>query len=239
MLRERLLTIELLRLLRSAGIPQITIANKIGKPVATVSRYTSGQTIPSYDTAKVLNPMLVELIEPALREHITRSIERNRGLIDLSRVLGDPWILRGASMYFYMSLRHREPNKILVPETSGIPLATALSFAFEAPLIVARRERDNPYEEYTEASYIEAPRSYTVFYVPRNSISKGDRVLIVDDIVESGRTLAVMKKLVEKSRASIAGIAALVVVGSEWKKRAELEDEDITYVVYVGKTRCK
>ncbi|MEM0366466.1 MAG: phosphoribosyltransferase family protein, partial [Acidilobaceae archaeon] len=73
-----------------------------------------------------------------------------------------------------------------------------------------------------------------IFYIPKGSIKREDRVLVVDDIVQSGLTLSVMKKLVDRVGAKLLGVAAIVVVGDEWRKRVDIEK--IEALVTISKT---
>ena len=124
---------------------------------------------------------------------------------------------------FVERFRHSSITKILVPEAAGIPLATALSLAFNVNLVIARRAKENPLLEYVEEHIVETPRVTRIFYIPKGSLSRGDNVLVVDDIIQSGYTLAVMRKLIERSGARLAGVAALVVVGEEWRSKSGVD----------------
>ncbi len=219
-IKYRLLVAEALRLAKRF-FSYRELSRITGIPEGMLSRYVSGQVVPSLEQAERIWAALERALDP--RRVVADRIRELGGLIDLTPVLTDPLQLRLISIHFYNKLSGLNITRILVPETSGITLATALSMVFDVPLTVARRSKDNPYEEYIEGAHIEPPSSYVVFYVPRHGLSRGDRVLIVDDVVQTGRTLAALKKVVEKAGASIAAVAALVVVGDEWRRRAGID----------------
>jgi len=140
-------------------------------------------------------------------------------------------MLKILAVEFYERFRGRSIDKILVPETSGITLATALAMTFEATLVVARRVKDNPVIEYLEEHVIEPPTTRSIFYIPEGSLKKGDGVLIVDDIIQTGLTLAVMKRFVDRVGARLEGVAAIIVIGDEWRKRVNVDRvEAIAYI---------
>jgi adenine/guanine phosphoribosyltransferase-like PRPP-binding protein len=72
-------------------------------------------------------------------------------------------------------------------------------------------------------------------YVPRGAIKKGDSVLIVDDVIDSGETQRALIKIVEKSRGDVIGIYALVAVGDEWKKLSQSVRFPVELILQVSK----
>ncbi|MEM4800385.1 MAG: phosphoribosyltransferase family protein, partial [Acidilobaceae archaeon] len=181
----------------------------------------SGITIPSYEQSLELIKSVREVLDPA--KLVLNRAGEYRGLIDLTPVLSDPFVLKIISIEFYERFKDEEVTKILVPEAAGISLATSLSSVFEVPFVVARRNKENPLVDYIEEHLVEPPSVKCIFYIPKGSIKRDDRVLVVDDTVQSGITLAVMKKMIEKAGAKIVGVAALVVIGDEWKKRVSVD----------------
>jgi len=57
--------------------------------------------------------------------------------------------------------------------------------------------------------------------VPRGIIKKGDGVLIVDDVIDSGDIQKALIKMVQRARASVTGIYGLIAIGDEWKGKLE------------------
>ena len=202
-----------------------------GIPEGMLSRYVTGHVIPSIEQAERIWRALEKALDP--RRIVAERIRELGGLIDLTPILTNPLTLRIISVYFYNRLAGKNITRILVPETSGITLATTLAMVFDVPMAIARRVRDNPYEDYIEGSYVEPPSHYVVFYVPRRQLSRGDRVLVVDDIIQTGRTLAALRRIVEEAGARITAVAALVVVGDEWRRRAGIEE--VEALVTIGK----
>ncbi len=230
MLKQRLLASEALRLAKKFYTYR-ELSRITGLPESVLSRYIMGHTIPSIDQAQRIWSAIKRAIDP--KRVVVDRIKELGGLIDLSPILSDPLYLRMISIYFYEKFSSDNITKIIVPEASGISLATALSMVFEVPMVIARRMKENPYEEYIEEAFVEPPSNYIVFYVPRKSIRRDDRFLVVDDIVQTGRTLGTVRRIVEKGGARIVGVAAIVVIGDEWKKRAGIER--IEALVRIGK----
>ncbi len=182
-----------------------------------LARYVNGSMLPSYAHAVRIWKGLRTLLNPA--KAILDVAKNYGGLIDISPITSDPLMLRLISLEFLERFKDSKVTKILVPETSGISLATAMTLHFNVPLIIARRTKENPLEEYIEGHTVESPMISRIFYVPKKNINENDSILIVDDIVQTGLTLAVMEDIVKKAGAKIVGVAALVVVGEEWRKK--------------------
>jgi len=221
-LRYRLLAIDALRAVKwLLQYSYKQLSREIGFDETLLARYSTGATVPSYDVASRIISSIRRSLDPA-RIAIMR-LREYRGLLDLTPLLTDPHMLRLLALEFYERFRGSGISKILVPEASGITLATALSLVFSAPMVIARRSKENPLIEYLEEHIVEPPSIRSIFFIPKGSIARGDRVLIVDDIVQSGITLSVMERLVERSGAEVVGVSALVVVGDEWRKRTGIE----------------
>lgn len=214
----KLMVVEALRAIKSRYSYR-ALARILGVNHTLLARYVSGALLPSRGQAEKLWAGLRELVN--IEEVVLRQL-RERGFVDISSILSDPLYLRMLSLEFLDRFRGSSVSKILVPETSGITLATGMALTFNVPLVIARRRKANPHIEYLEAAVSEAPSTSRIFYIPKDSIRPGEAVLIVDDIVQTGLTLETMRILVERSGANLVGVAAVVVYGSEWRRRARL-----------------
>ena len=109
-------------------------------------------------------------------------------------------------------------TKVLTAEISGITPALATARVFNVPVIYARKIRPIT---MTGLVYVEIARSRTkggrdVFLmVASEFITPGDRVLVVDDFLASGATIAALARLVEHADATVVGIAAPIEKGFE------------------------
>ena len=112
----------------------------------------------------------------------------------------------------------------------GIPLATVISEALGVDLAIAKTSKEIGVKNFYEESYILGDSAMVVsLYIPHGVIRKGESVLIVDDIMKTGETHRALVNLVAKSRAEVAGIYALIAIGSSWKEKLR----DINFPVEV------
>ncbi len=212
-MKLRLDVVTLLRLLkRMYSYRELSMMT--GVPESVLCRYVRGQTIPSLEQAVEIKRRLEEAVD--IRRVIAGRVEHLfEGYVDLTGVIGDPVLLRLIAHYIALKLAGRRVTKVLAPETNGVPLATLIAETLEVPLVIAKRTKDNPYEDYIEATLVEPSiRSTISYYIPRRMISRHDSILYVDDLIQTGRTISVLASAVERyTGAKATGTAAIVAVG--------------------------
>ncbi|KSW11578.1 hypothetical protein CF15_01725 [Pyrodictium occultum] len=205
------------------------LSKATGVPAPLLSRYVTGRSLPGPEKAGAILEGLWRLADP--RRALAERMAETGGVLDTSIVLTDPLYLLLATLYYTRRLQGRGVTRILVPEASGIPLATSLSLALETPFTVARRRR--PGLEGYDCSPGEPS-----FCIPRGTLGRSDRVLVVDDIVETGRTLRALRLLVERARARLEAVAAVAVVGEEWRETSGVEEvEALIHLTKPGMSR--
>lgn len=230
----RLLSVEMLRSARRF-YKLSYLSSLIGVDASMLSRYATGQMVPSLEQAeRIIEFMRGGIDLPGL---ILQEAEGPNGVIDPSLPLMDKSLLRLVAIEFYMRLRGRRISKILVPETSGVVLATALSTYLNSDVVVARRRKTGLHIKWIEAHVSAPPNINRSFYIPYHSIGKRDRVIIVDDFVRSGYTLSSMVKLVENTGASLEGVLSLIVFGERWRRVTGIDKLEYIASIEEGKTR--
>lgn len=204
------------------------LSRATGAPAPLLSRYVTGKSLPSPEKAVEILEGLWRLADP--RRALAERMAETGGVLDTSVVLTEPLYLLLVTLYYARRLQGKRITRILVPEASGIPLAASLSLALETPFTVARRRLGLPEEE-------QCSPGEPSFCIPRGALGRSDRVLIVDDIVETGRTLRALRMLVEEARARIEAVAAIAVVGEEWRETSGVDQVDA--LIYLTKPGMK
>jgi adenine phosphoribosyltransferase len=109
-------------------------------------------------------------------------------------------------------------DKIVAPEAMGIHIATALSLQTDIPLVVIRKREYGLEGEV--ALHQETGYSESEMYI--NDVEAGDRVLVVDDLLSTGGTMAAICGALDDIGAEITDIVvAIRKVGS-----SALDDAD-------------
>ena len=120
----------------------------------------------------------------------------------------DPIMLRELALAVH---KHADLNidKIVAVEAMGIHLATALSLATDIPFVVIRkREYGLPGE--TEV-YQKTGYGSSNLYV--NDLHKGEKILLIDDVVSTGGTLVALIKTLEDMGLELKSVVAIIDKG--------------------------
>ncbi|QCC59144.1 hypoxanthine/guanine phosphoribosyltransferase [Natrinema thermotolerans] len=117
----------------------------------------------------------------------------------------DPALLREVVVEV-MRTADLDVDKIVAPEAMGIHLATALSLQADVPLVVIRKRAyglDGEVSLHQETGYSESE-----MYI--NDVEADDRVLIVDDMLSTGGTLAAICTALDDIGADIVDIVVVL-----------------------------
>ncbi|AKB27355.1 Adenine phosphoribosyltransferase [Methanosarcina siciliae T4/M] len=109
-------------------------------------------------------------------------------------------------------------DTILTVEAMGIPVANALSLKTGIPLTIVRKR---PYflEGEVELSQSTGYSKGTLYI---NGLKKGDRVVIVDDVVSTGGTLLALAKALQNMGVEITDVISVIGRGDGLLKLKEL-----------------
>jgi len=214
----QILAVECLRLLKKYfTYKELSRILRISE--ALLCRYVKGDVLPGVERAWYI---VSKTIEAGLVERV---IDRllvldERGIVNIYFIAYNSTVIKLASQRAFIEFIDMSIDKVLTAAVNGIPLATMVSDALETDVVVAKRTRDAGVIEYLEAQYLTpSPPVLTSLYLPRHAMSKGDRVLIVDDLLQSGRTLSALVTLTEQSNAKVVGVFALLSLGTRWRAR--------------------
>ena len=93
-------------------------------------------------------------------------------------------------------------DKIAAIESRGFVFASAVSYLLKKPFILLRKKNKLPAE--THSVDFELEYGTATIEVHKDSISKKDSVLIIDDLIATGGTAEAAAKLIEMSEGNIA-----------------------------------
>ena len=184
-------------------------------PESLLCRYANGDLLPSLETAALIRERLKPMLD--LTEVLRRSIAVKEGFVDLNNVLLNPHVLRLYQRRVKELFSDLPINIVLTAATDGIPLSVMASYALNARLAIAKQYKDLASEEFYEVSYvIDSPPRKVSLYLPKHLLNRGDEVLIVDDIVRTGRTLNALIEMIDRAGARLAGVSVLISMSNSW-----------------------
>ncbi len=119
-------------------------------------------------------------------------------------------------------------DKIVTIEAMGLPLGAALSTMTDIPFIIIRKRK---YELPGEIA-VHQTTGYSRGELYLNGITKGDKVLIIDDVISTGGTMRAVIKALEKAGAVIKDIVVVIERG-EGKKSIEDLGYDVQTLIKI------
>ncbi len=103
-------------------------------------------------------------------------------------------------------------TKVLTAEISGIAPAAFTALALGVPMIYARKIRPitMPAEVYEEKAPSHTKGTLVSLIVSPEFLAPVDRVLIIDDFLATGQTIAALARIVQASGAKLVGIGSCI-----------------------------
>jgi adenine phosphoribosyltransferase len=93
-------------------------------------------------------------------------------------------------------------DKIAAIESRGFVFASAASYVLKKPFIMLRKKNKLPAKVYSVDFELEYGKA--TIEVHKDSLNKGEKILIIDDLIATGGTAEAAAKLVEMSEAKVA-----------------------------------
>ena len=99
-------------------------------------------------------------------------------------------------------------DKIAGIESRGFIFASPLSYNLSKPNILMRKKNKLPSEKYSVDFELEYGRA--TLEIHKDSITTGEKVIIIDDLIATGGTAEAAAKLVEKSGGEVLGFIFVI-----------------------------
>lgn len=117
---------------------------------------------------------------------------------------------------------------IVGAESRGFLIGSALAYKMNAGFIPVRKKGKLPYKTISEEYALEYGTD--TLFMHEDAIKKGERVLIVDDLIATGGTALAMIKMVEKLGGIVAGSSFLIEL-KELNGRKEISKYPINVLI--------
>ena len=166
-----------------------------------------------------------------LKDYIREVPDFPRGGIlfrDITPLLKEPNAFRYVIDAFEQRYVDRPIDIVIGIEARGFLFAAPLAIRLEKPLVPVRKEGKLPFETLAVRYALEYGDS--AVEVHTDAIVPGQRVLVVDDLLATGGTLAAAARLVEATGGELAGLAVVVEL-VDLRGRERLSGYDLTSLV--------
>lgn len=129
---------------------------------------------------------------------------------DITPLLADPATFQGAIEALAGPFNGKGVDAVVAIEARGYILGAPIAARLGAGFVPVRKEGKLPRHTYRVEYALEYGSA--VMEIHQDGLLRGHRVLIVDDVLATGGTLAATLQLVEQSQAEVAGVAVLLEI---------------------------
>jgi adenine phosphoribosyltransferase len=130
---------------------------------------------------------------------------------DITPILNDGQLFRLAVTIFAERYQRKSIEKVVAIDARGFIFGGALAHFLGVGLAVARKKGKLPFDCHEAAYELEYGEATLQMHI--DGIKKGQRVVIIDDLLATGGTAAAAAKLVEQCGGEIVEMAFLVELG--------------------------
>ncbi|MBE9545501.1 MAG: adenine phosphoribosyltransferase [Proteobacteria bacterium] len=147
---------------------------------------------------------------------------------DITTLLQDPKAFKAICSIFYNRYAKQKVDKIVGIDARGFLFGSVLAYELDIGFIPIRKKGKLPYNTISE--------SYTLEYgeetveIHEDAIERGDRVVIIDDLMATGGTMAASAALVEKLSGDILE-CAFVIELPDLKGREKMGDCNLFAII--------
>jgi len=127
---------------------------------------------------------------------------------DITTLLEDPEAFKKTCDMFYERYRDIKIDKLVAIDARGFIFGGVLAYKLNVGFVPVRKAGKLPYKTISESYTLEYGENVVEMHV--DAINKGERILVVDDLIATGGTIAAATKLVEKLGGEIVECVFLV-----------------------------
>ena len=146
-----------------------------------------------------------------LKKHI-RSIKDypKKGILfrDITTLIKNPKAFKYVNDKIVEMAKKIEFDKVSAIESRGFIFASTVSYILNKPFILLRKKNKLPAETHSVDFKLEYGEA--TVEVHKDSISKGERILVIDDLIATGGTAEAAAKLIELSGGNVAAFIFVI-----------------------------
>ncbi len=211
-IKTKLFAVEILRLFKEE-YPYERLSSFLNLPIPVLSRYVNGKVLPSLKRAKEIIKLFKETY---LKDLILRKISWDEtGAMDHTPILFDINLLDKIAKVGVQEFIDKRIDKILTLETDGIPLAVLMGKELGVDVVITKYRKEMGVKEFIDVKQIRETGMYTYVFVPKNSIKRGENILLVDDFLRDVYNVDCMVEICKVAKANVVGMFVMFAIGKK------------------------
>ena len=136
---------------------------------------------------------------------------------DITPLLEDGAAFRQAVDGIVAFFKNKRIDKVVGIDARGFLLAFAVAYVLGAGMVIVRKKGKLPYETIVREHNLEYGRG--TLEIHTDAIQKGEKVLVIDDVLATGGTAEAAVKLVEELGGVLVGLGFLVELSLGGRER--------------------
>ncbi len=144
---------------------------------------------------------------------------------DIMPLLADKAGFKAMTDLFADKYRDANVDYVVGIEARGYMLGSAVAYALGCGFVPVRKPGKLPGEKFTEEYELEYGTN--TLEIQNDAVRKGGRVLVIDDLLATGGTLAATLRLLSRLGAEIVGVGVLIEL-ADLNGRKALPNVDVT-----------
>jgi adenine phosphoribosyltransferase len=140
---------------------------------------------------------------------------------DITPLLADPAAFRSAIQQFLAHYKNKGITLVASAESRGFIFGAAVAYELGVGFVPLRKPGKLPFRKIRQE--FETEYSVDAFEIHEDAIKKGDRVLLVDDLIATAGTLVAAVNLIRKLGGEAAGCAVVIEL-PELKGREKIKN---------------
>ncbi len=150
------------------------------------------------------------------------------GFKDITTLLKDADAFRQATKQMYEPYKDAGVQKIAGIDSRGFIFGGAMAYEYGLPFVPFRKPGKLPAETISESYALEYGEDSIEIHV--DAIEKGEKVLVVDDLLATGGTAAAACKLIDRLGGIVVGVSFLIEL-SFISGRKKLDGRNISVLI--------
>ena len=147
---------------------------------------------------------------------------------DITTVLQKPTAFHMAIIRMQECLKSMEFDVVVAPEARGFIFGVPIAYNMAKPFVPVRKKGKLPAETIEEEYALEYGTA--TIEIHKDAISKGQKVVVIDDLLATGGTLQAIIKLVERLGGEVVKVCCLIEL-PELNGRNNLKDYDVSSII--------
>lgn len=127
---------------------------------------------------------------------------------DITTLIQSPAALRATCDAFYERYKNANIDKVVGIDARGFIFSSVLAYQLNVGLVPVRKKGKLPHDTISAAYTLEYGENEVEMH--RDAIEKGEKILVVDDLMATGGTVAAAVKLIEALGGEVVEVAFVI-----------------------------